>query len=105
MRRIGRLLEDCNPSGLRHDLLEQFEPLHRQFRGQGGESCRVAARARQTCDQADAQRIGHRSHDDGDALCCYLRSADRRGTAGRDDIDLALSSSLISAGIDSASSP
>src|SRR6266542_4096100 len=34
MRRIGRLLEDCNPSGFGRDLLQYFQPLHRQFRGQ-----------------------------------------------------------------------
>src|SRR5215472_292766 len=43
---------------------------------------------RQTCDQADAQRIGRRSDDNGDALCCGLRSADRNGTAGNDDVDI-----------------
>src|SRR5215831_18863863 len=88
MRRIGRLLEDCNANGLRHDLLEQFEPLHGQFRGHDGEPGYVAARARQTCDQAAFQRVGRRSHDDRDALRCALRGADRSGTANYDDIDL-----------------
>src|SRR5215470_3601953 len=88
MRRIGRLLEDCNPSSLRHDLLEQFEPLHRQFRGHNGEPGYVAARARQTCDQAAFQRVGRRSHDDRNALHCALRGADRSGAEDYDDIDL-----------------
>src|SRR5215472_7675289 len=88
MRRIGRLLEDCNPSGLRHDLLEQFEPLHGQFRGHDGEPGYVAARARQTCDQAAFQRVGRCSHDDRNALRCALRGADRSGAANYDDIDL-----------------
>src|SRR5215468_9897223 len=88
MRRIGRLLEDGNPNGLRHDLLEQFEPLHGQFRGHDGEPGYVAARARQTCDQAAFQRVARRSHDDRDALRCALRGADRSGTADYDDIDL-----------------
>jgi hypothetical protein len=70
MRRIGRLLEDCNPSGFGRDLLQYFQALHRQFRGQEGEPRRVAARARQTCDQAAFQRVGRRSHDDRDALRC-----------------------------------
>src|SRR5262249_11593801 len=52
-----------------------------------GSAGRVAAGARQTRDQAAAQGIGRRSHDDGDVLCCCLRSADRRYTAGHDDID------------------
>src|SRR5215471_18150584 len=88
MRRISRLLEDCNPNGLRHDLLEQFEPLHGQFRGHDGEPGYVAPRVRQTCDQAGAQRIGRRSHDDGYALCRGLRSSDRSHTACHDNIDL-----------------
>src|SRR5262249_4298965 len=88
MRRIGRLLEDCNANGLRHDLLEQFEPLHGQFRGHDGEPGYVAARARQTCDQAAFQRVARRSHDDRDALRCALRGADRSGAADYDDIDL-----------------
>src|SRR5262245_50149079 len=88
MRRIGRLLEDCNANGLRHDLLEQFEPLHGQFRGHDGEPGYGAARARQTCDQAAFQRVGRRSHDDRDALRCALRGADRSGAADYDDIDL-----------------
>src|SRR6516165_5946739 len=88
MRRIGRLLEDCNANGLRHDLLEQFEPLHGQFRGHDGEPGYVAARARQTCDQTAFQRVARRSHDDRDALRCALRGADRSGTADYDDIDL-----------------
>src|SRR6516165_2073316 len=88
MRRIGRLLEDCNANGLRHDLLEQFEPLHGQFRGHDGEPGYVAARARQTCDQTAFQRVARRSHDDRDALRCALRGADRSGAADYDDIDL-----------------
>src|SRR6516225_1738313 len=88
MRRIGRLLEDCNANGLRHDLLEQFEPLHGQFRGHDGEPGYVAARARQTCDQAAFQRVARRSHDDRDALRWALRGADRSGAADYDDIDL-----------------
>src|SRR5215475_1595224 len=88
MRRIGRLLEDCNANGLRHDLLEQFEPLHGQFRGHDGEPGYVAARARQTCDQAAFQWVARRSHDDRDALRCALRGADRSGAADYDDIDL-----------------
>src|SRR6516165_1517307 len=88
MRWIGRLLEDCNANGLRHDLLEQFEPLHGQFRGHDGEPGYVAARARQTCDQAAFQRVARRSHDDRDALRCALRGADRSGAADYDDIDL-----------------
>src|SRR6516165_3439880 len=88
MRGISWLLEDCNPSGFGYDLLQYFQPLHRQFRGQQGEPRRVAARARQTCDQAGAQRVGRRSDDDGDALRCALRGADRSGAADYDDIDL-----------------
>src|SRR4029453_6119818 len=89
MRRIGPLLEDCNPNGFGYDLLQYFQPLHRQFRGQEGEPRRVAARARQTCDQAAFQWVGRRSHDDRDALRCALRGADRSGAADYDDIDLA----------------
>src|SRR5215831_1062971 len=88
MRRIGRLLEDCNPSGFGYDLLQYFQPLPRQFRGHDGEPGRVAARARQTRDQAAFQRVARRSHDDRDALRCALRGADRSGTADYDDIDL-----------------
>src|SRR5262245_6061449 len=88
MRRIGRLLEDCNPSGVGHDLLQYFQPLPRQFRGHDGEPGDVAARARQTCDQAAFQRVARRSHDDRDALRCALRGADRSGAANYDDIDL-----------------
>src|SRR5262244_4557445 len=88
MRGIGRLLEDCNPSGFGYDLLQYFQPLHRQFRGQEGEPRRVAARAGQTCDQAAFQRVARRSHDDRDALRCALRGADRSGAANYDDIDL-----------------
>src|SRR6516165_7200665 len=87
MRRIGRLLEDCNPSGVGHDLLQYFQPLPRQFRGHDGEPGYVAARARQTRDQAAFQRVGRRSHDDRDALRCALRGADRSGAADYDDID------------------
>src|SRR5262245_32789432 len=36
MRRISRLLKDCDPYSLRHDLLQQFQSLHCQFRGQDG---------------------------------------------------------------------
>src|SRR5262245_26089086 len=88
MRRIGRLLEDCNPSGFRRDLLQYFQPLDRQFRGQEGEPRRVAARTRQTCDQAAFQRVSRCSHYDRDALRCALRGADRSGAADYDDIDL-----------------
>src|SRR5262245_17270161 len=88
MRRIGRLLEDCNPSGLGYDLLQYFQPLHRQFRRQEREPRRVAARARQTPDHAAFKRIGRRSHDDRDALRCALHGADRSGAANYDDIDL-----------------
>src|SRR5215469_14056433 len=88
MRRICRLLEDCNPSGFGYDLLQYFQPLHRQFRGQEREARRVAARARQTPDHAAFQRIGRRSHDDRDALRCTLRGADRSGAANYDDINL-----------------
>jgi hypothetical protein len=41
-----------------YDLLQYFQPLHRQFRGQEGEPRRVAARARQTCDQAPFKGVG-----------------------------------------------
>src|SRR5262245_9756232 len=88
MRRIGRLLEDCNPSGFRRDLLQYFQPLHRQFPGQEGEPRRIAARTRQTRDQAAFQRVSRCSHDDRDALRCALRGADRSGAADYDDIDL-----------------
>src|SRR5215510_8239940 len=88
MRRIGRLLKDCNPSGFAYDLLQYFQPLHRQFRGQEGEPRRVAARTRQTCDQSAFQRVARSSHDDRDALRCALRGADRSGAADYDDIDL-----------------
>src|SRR5215469_724715 len=88
MRGISWLLENCNPSGFGYDLLQYFQPLHRQFRGQQGEPRRVAARARQTCDQAAFQRVGRRSHDDRDALRCALRGADRSGAADYDDIGL-----------------
>src|SRR6516165_7846835 len=88
MRGISWLLEDCNPSGFGYDLLQYFQPLHRQFRGQQGEPRRVAARARQTCDQAAFQRVRRRSHDDRDALRCTLRGADRSGAEDYDDIDL-----------------
>src|SRR5262245_3039769 len=88
MRRIGRLLEDCNPSGFRRDLLQYFQPLDRQFRGHEGEPRRVAARTRQTCDQAAFQRVSCCSHYDRDALRCALRGADRSGAADYDDINL-----------------
>src|SRR5262245_54847934 len=88
MRRIGRLLEDCNPSGFRRDLLQYFQPLDRQFRGQEGEPRRVAARTRQTCDQAAFQRVSRCSHYDRDALRRAPRGADRSGAADYDDIDL-----------------
>src|SRR5262252_2770092 len=88
MRRIGRLLEDCNPSGFGRDLLQYFQPLHRQFRRQEGEARRVAARTGQTPDYAAFQRVARRSHDDRDALRCALRGADRSGAADYDDIDL-----------------
>src|SRR5215472_4249443 len=88
MRRIGRLLEDCNPSGFGYDLLQYFQPLHRQFRGQEGEPRRFPARARQTPDHAAFQRVGRPSHDDRDALRCALRGADRSGAANYDDINL-----------------
>src|SRR5215510_14141878 len=88
MRRIGRLLENCNPSRFWHDLLQYFQPLHRQFRGQEGEPRRVAARARQTYDQAAFQRVSRCSHDDRDALRCALRGPDRSAAANYDDIDL-----------------
>src|SRR5262249_55009674 len=88
MRRIGRLLEDCNPSGFGYDLLQYFQPLPRQFRGHDGEPGYVAARACQTRDQAAFQRVARRSHDDRDALRCALCDADRSGAADYDDIDL-----------------
>src|SRR5215468_2587385 len=88
MRGIGRLLEDCNPSGFGYDLLQYFQPLHRQFCGHEGEPRRVAARTRQTCDQAAFQRVARRSHDERDALRCALRGADRSGAADYYDIDL-----------------
>src|SRR5260370_1900912 len=88
MRRIGRLLEDCNLSGFGHDLLQYFQPLHRQFPGEEGAPGRVAARTRKTCDQAAFQRVGRRSHDNRDALRCALRGADRSGAADYDEIDL-----------------
>src|SRR5215831_6520299 len=88
MRGIGRLLEDCDPRGFGYDLLQYFQPLHRQFRGQEGEPRRVAARTRQAPDHAAFQRVGRRSHDDRDALRCTLRGADRSGAANYDDIDL-----------------
>src|SRR5262245_4468733 len=56
--------------------------------GQEGEPRRVAARARQTCDQSAFQRVGRRSHDDRDALRCALRGADRSAADDYDDIDL-----------------
>src|SRR5262250_3198868 len=88
MRGISWLLENCNPSGFGHDLLQYFQPLHRQFRRQEGEPRRVAARVCQTPDHAAFQRVGRRSHDDRDALRCTLRGADRSGAANYDDINL-----------------
>src|SRR5215467_13921021 len=88
MRGISWLLENCNPSGFGYDLLQYFQPLHRQFRGQQGEPRRVAARTRQTPDYAAFQRVGRRSHDDRDALRCALCGADCSGAADYDDIDL-----------------
>src|SRR5215467_5208925 len=88
MRRIGRLLEDCNPSGFGRDLLQYFQPLHRQFRGQEGEPRRVADGCGQTWEQDALKRVARRSHDDRDALRCALRGADRSGAADYDDIDL-----------------
>src|SRR6266487_5888832 len=48
----------------------------------------AAVGVRQTWDQAGAQRVGRRSHDDRDALRCALRGADRSGAADYDEIDL-----------------
>src|SRR6516225_3531317 len=105
MRRIGRLLEDCNANGLRHDLLEQFEPLHGQFRGHDGEPGYVAARARQTCDQAAFQRSPAAPMTIG--MLCVARCAARIAAVPPTTMisTFARSRSPISEGIESTSSP
>src|SRR6516162_4224437 len=106
MRRIGRLLEDCNPSGVGHDLLQYFQPLPRQFRGHDGEPGYVAARARQTRDQAALSNGSAAAPMTIGMLCVALCAARIAAVPPTTMIStFARSRSPISEGIDSTSSP
>jgi hypothetical protein len=76
--------------GTRDQLGKQFEPLRREFGGNVAEPRDVAARAGETGDKADLDRIGDKGEDDRDRRGGgFRRQRPRRPGVRHDHIDLA----------------
>jgi len=63
-----RLQEKGDPIDPRNGLLEQFQPLADEFRGDEGEPCDIAARPRQATDEPVRYRIANSTEDNRDGL-------------------------------------
>ena len=63
-------------------VLEEFDPLRAQFRTEIGEPSNVSAWAGKTVNEAGADWIGNKCHDDGEIPGSGL-SGSRRARAGR----------------------
>ena len=101
----GNLLvvHDGHPADARRDLLEQLQPFSADRGLKVLEAGDIAARARQVCHQAAADRIGDEDKDDGDSLCRlfqrrqtrigpnvdqFRRACDKLGGAGTNSVDI-----------------
>src|SRR5207253_5984478 len=67
------LPEDRDPTDPRNGLLEQFQTLADELRGESGQPCDIAARPREASDEPAPNRIASRTEHDGDSLGRLLR--------------------------------
>jgi hypothetical protein len=65
---VGRNLaaQDRQPTETGDDLAQKFEPLASKIGRQGCQAGDVAARSRQTCDEAGANQVARHCKDDRD---------------------------------------
>jgi hypothetical protein len=80
---IASIKHDCQPAQPGNNLAQEFDSLAGKIGPLDRESCDIAARPRQTCDQATADRIWCQWKDDGDYRCRLLYLGD--GDSVRDD--------------------
>src|SRR5262245_21672201 len=74
----GRVEENCHATRRWQRLADEFEKLYVTLRGGGGQSSDVAAGPRQAGNETRHQRIGCRSHNDGNVGRCTPRRGDSR---------------------------
>src|SRR5438477_6487725 len=80
--------EGSDPTDPRHCLLEQFQTLADEIRGEEGQPRDIAARPRQAGDEPAPNRIGGSSEDNGEGPGRLLGSHGGECGWGQDDIDL-----------------
>jgi hypothetical protein len=88
MAGIVGVLQDGDPRRGWNGLLQQLQPLARELARENRQAGDVAARPREVSDEAVADRIADRGHDDRNTACRRPRGADRRHARRDDDIDL-----------------
>ena len=82
------LLEDSDPGDPRHGLLEQFQTLADELRGEQGQPRDIAARPRKAGDEPVRNRIGNTGDDNGDGSGRLLGGQGMGCAWGEDDINL-----------------
>jgi hypothetical protein len=80
--------EDSDPSDPGNSLLEQFQTLADELRGEGGQPRDIAARPRKAGDEPAQNRIGSSSENNGDSPGRLLGGQDGEAVCGHDDINL-----------------
>ena len=73
---IANIDHDCQPAEPGDNLTQEFEPLAGKIGRLDRQSSDVAARSRQTCDQAAADRVARQCKDDRDDRCRLLYCGD-----------------------------
>ena len=84
MEGVGRIPQEGHGREFGYDLREQLQALSLQVRRDARQPGQVPARSREALDQARADRVAYRSHDDGDRRGRAL-GREGRGRASRDD--------------------
>ncbi len=82
------LPEDSDPTDPRNGLLEQFQTLADELRGDVGQPRDIAARPRKAGDEPARNRIGSRSEDNGEGPGRLLGGQSLGCASGQDDINL-----------------
>ena len=85
---IADIGHDRQPAKIGYYLTQDFESLADSIRHLVRQTGDVAARSRQTCDQASPDRVRHRREHDRNDRCSLLCREGWRGSHGDNDIDL-----------------
>ena len=91
-RDIGRIDEHGNTNGLWHQVMQESQPLGRQFRVEKIDASRVATGSGEVGDKTKRDRVCGDTEDDRDGRCCSFGSeradgAGRRGDHGHLSVD------------------